>query len=246
MGACCQVDQIGQVLDAGFDYAEIPANTLLKSEVRTSGVESANLFFPSGARLFGPEPFDWRTYAGQTLSKAAEWGIRTVVIGSGRNRASAPGITPVEAEDAFCDMAMEIQALADRYGIQAAPESLNRSETDVGNDPAILAEKLRVRGVPFTFDTYHAIAEWYAQGEPCTLSKATLKSQLTLCPIHVHLATKDRLVPEGGEEDLALIFQHLADLGFDGHISLECRDTFDQDLAEAAERSRKAVLEYLR
>ena len=71
-----------------------------------------------------------------------------------------------------------------------APESLNRSETNVGNDLGQLAKDLAAKGIAYTADLYHILYEANADGHPPDFAE-----QLPFAPLHVHLADLPRHVP---------------------------------------------------
>ncbi len=241
IGVCCPFDQAPSILEAGFDYVELPAHWLLTADLsalRGVPVEATNLFFPSGVTLYGTDAFDWRSYASQLLPVAASVGVQVMVMGSGTQRRSLPGMPVGEAEHAFFDIVGEVQELASAFGIQIAPESLSRDETDVGNDPAVLASELAERGVAYTLDTYHFFNEWAAQGEPVPLAGLTVDQRLTLRPLHVHLANRPRFVPSEDDSEVRLLIQKLKEMKFAGRVSLECKE---MPVGEGLEEACKMV-----
>ena len=140
-----------------------------------------------------------------------------MVLGSGAVRNAAhPG---PEAEARFIELAAELDRYAQTLGLRLAPESLNPTETNVGNSLPEMAKALRAAGAPYTADSYHAFVEAgsHEGGE------AFWREQMPFAPIHVHFAPWDRAVPTGDEPCLTSFFARLRELGYDERASLECK-----------------------
>ena len=233
-GVCCGLNEADEVLAAGFDYVELPAQQILGNEEEYARLRplATNLFFPSSIKLFGPEKTPYHDYARGVISAASKIGVQTMVVGSGGSRKwsadarSASGAgdpQSPEADAAFARVAAELAEIAEPYGIAIAPESLNRGETNVGNDLCRLATELDVLGVGYTADSYHVITEWVFDGNEAPVPIEHWRDQLPHLPSHVHIGDRARANPVPGEAEMAGFVHRLNELGYDGTVSLECR-----------------------
>jgi sugar phosphate isomerase/epimerase len=234
-GLCCGMDDAEAALEAGFDYVELPASQLLQNESRYAALrpEATNLFFPGTIRLFGPDRTSFLDYAQSVVEGASRVGVRTMVIGSGGARKAPEGTEPDEAEAGFIRVAAEITDLAEPYGIIVAPESLNRTETNVGNRLGKLATNLRTAGVAFTADSYHVITEWILSGNEQPPPIEHWRDEVPYLPAHVHLGGRDRVDPLPNDPDIAGFVMRLFELGYDGRVSLECSRRPNQPLSKS-------------
>ena len=225
-GVCCALEDADTVLDAGFDYIEIGANTLTDDPGRYAGlpIQATNLFFPSSIRLFGPEATPYLEVARQTVDRAARIGVETMVIGSGASRNAPDGTDRGIAETEFLLVAAAVQNHAKQYGITIAPESLNRTETNIGNDLGCLAEGMKYAGVGYTADSYHVLYEWHADfpGEAYPTDEYW-QIQIPFLPTHVHIADLPRFVPKSDDPMVQGFASRLLELGYTGRVSLEYR-----------------------
>ena len=225
-GVCCYESEAHAVLKAGFDYVELGANTLNPnpSVYKDLPVEATNLFFAGSIKLFGPDATPYLDVARATVDRAAAIGVQVMVIGSGGPRRAPEGSDLAWCEREFCLVAAAIGEHAEQYGITIAPESLNRSETNIGNDLACLACELKESGVAYTADSYHVLYEWNADGpsEPFP-SKVHWEEQVPFLPAHVHIADLPRFAPRPDDPMVQGFAARLLELRYDGRVSLECR-----------------------
>jgi sugar phosphate isomerase/epimerase len=132
------------------------------------------------------------------------------------------------AEARFVEVAATLQEIANQHGITIAPESLNRSETNVGNDLGELAHRLRASGVGYTADLYHILFEANADGV-----QPDMVAQVPFTPNHVHLADLPRFAPDVDDSAVNAFARRLRELGYNARISLECqRPNPAEDLAK--------------
>lgn len=151
-----------------------------------------------------------------------------MVIGSGAAR-RAPA--RAEGDTAFAGTVAEIAEMARPYGIAIAPESLNRTETNVGNDLRSLA--LAVRGkASYTADSYHVLFEWDADGRRVPVEELWI-DQIPYAPAHVHIADLRRFSPRADDPMLQGFAERLSELNYEGAVSLECRRHDGLDFGEA-------------
>ncbi len=258
LGVCCSVDRAELALSLGADYVELAASGLNGFEdswdpapFQGLPVEATNLFFPSEIKLFGSERTDppvLSSYVSRTLERAATLGVRLMVIGSGASRrCPAPGLPVSEANLEFVRFVGSVQSEARQYGIVIAPESLNRTETNVGNDLAWLAGALAEAGAGFTADSFHVLYEWDAgmrEGDPgaSAPSQGYLARQVPVVPLHVHFGDLPRSYPRADDPMARAFCARLKALGYDGRVSLECAwDDFERELPVALDSARKLL-----
>ncbi|MHB8636771.1 MAG: TIM barrel protein [Fimbriimonadaceae bacterium] len=231
-GVCCGLGEAHLALALGYDYVELGASTIAEApdvaSFRDLPIEATNLFFPGAIQLFGPEPDAYRAYAHDAIERVASLGVKIMVVGSGASRRAPHGIPPDVAEARFGEIPADLQGMATEYGIAIAPESLNRSETNVGNDLGVLAHALRADAVGYTADLYHILYEADADGRT-----ANMAEQVPFAPTHVHLADRPRFAPDVDNTSVIAFAHRLRDLGYSARISLECqRPDPPEDLAK--------------
>lgn len=241
-GICAGLLEAQAALEAGFDYVEVAASGFQGTTdhwqpeaYKGLPILSTNVFFDTSIRLFGPERTPYLEYCQRTIDRAAELGVEIMVIGGSGNR-RAPNNE--DCDQAFVEVCTEIQALANPYGIQIAPEPLNRSETNTGNDQRKLAELLRKHGMGYTADTYHVLYEWNADGSRNPLEELW-EEKMPHAPVHVHLSDISRNAPKADDPMLLAFVRRLRALSYDGAISLECRRPKGFDLATVLKQTKR-------
>jgi sugar phosphate isomerase/epimerase len=237
-GVCCNVDEAPLALSIGYDYVELGAAAIAGASdlgpYRDLPIDATNLFFPGEIQLFGSEPDAFREYAPRAIERVAGLGATVMVIGSGNARRAPHGVPADIAEARFVEVAADIQAMASSFGVTIAPESLNRSETNVGNDLGSLARALKVDGVGYTADLYHILFEAHADGRAPDMT-----DQVPFLPTHVHLADLPRFAPDVDDPAVVAFAHRLRDLGYAARISLECqRPDPAEDLAKGLDTMR--------
>ena len=214
-GICCSPDRGSEYLEAGFDYVELPAVALANDPGAYGNlrVDVTNVFFPGSIHLIGSDPTPYRGHAKKVIEAAATYGVSIMVLGSGGSRRAPPETTPQDAEKAFIDVAAELDSMAQAHGIRVCPESLNKSETNVGNDLGLLARALNANGLNYTADAYHVLRE-------CGASP-NWEDQLPHPPAHVHFASVSKRTFEPDDPMLVPFFDRLQALSYNGRISFE-------------------------
>lgn len=238
-GVCCSLENAPIALRAGADYVELPAWPLVKdAEYRKAltglPVEAVNLFLPSGLTLIDNYE-DCLAHGRAVVEEAESLGIAVAVVGSGGARRFPDDeklrgfITFVEAVQTWSRHATTIKI---------APESLNRDETNVGNDLHELATLLLEKGVGFTADSYHVLREWQVEGEVEDLP-ALWEYHMPTPPVHVHVSDCERRPPAKDDESIASFLRRLKQLRYDDRMSFECRwDDFADEVGLAIDRLR--------
>jgi sugar phosphate isomerase/epimerase len=245
-GVCCSPDQAQAALSSGADYIEaaggrIAADPEYRSALKDLPVEASNLFFPGGLALY-EQADNALIHAREVFRHGAALGVRVAIIGSGATRKSTPEVPKDAANRRFVEIVGQIGAIASEFGIPAAPESLQREETDVGNDLGELAQALKGVGVGYTADSFHVLKEWDFDGREggrTVPSSEFLSGQIPFLPLHVHFAPLTRVPPTAKDPMLQAFVRRLKSLGYDGRVSLECNWTdFESEIGPALEATR--------
>jgi sugar phosphate isomerase/epimerase len=129
-----------------------------------------------------------------------------------------PPRTPEEDREVLVAGLAELGAHAEAAGVVLLFEPLNRYEDHMVNTVAQAAELVAQAGsdgVRILADTYHMNIE---EDDPC----AALRSVAGVLGA-VHLSDSNRGQPGTGHVPFAAIVATLAELGFDGVVSVECR-----------------------
>jgi sugar phosphate isomerase/epimerase len=130
----------------------------------------------------------------------------------------APPRTPEEDREVLLEGLAELGAHAAAAGVVLLFEPLNRYEDHMVNTveaAAALVAEAGTDGVRLLADTYHMNIE---EDDVC----AALRSVAPLLGA-VHLSDSNRGQPGTGHVDFAAVVATLAELGFDGVASVECR-----------------------
>jgi sugar phosphate isomerase/epimerase len=129
-----------------------------------------------------------------------------------------PPRTPGQDRDVLVEGLAELGAHAEQTGVVVLLEPLNRYEDHMVNTVAQAAELAAATGSPAVrvlADTYHMNIE---EDDPC----AALRSARNLLGA-VHLSDSGRHQPGTGHVPFPAIISTLAETGFDGVLSVECR-----------------------
>lgn len=234
-GCCVSLldDTVLRLPQAGADYAETGFSTLrdlslAQCRERAQALEEAgvpvpvmNLLFPGDLALTGsradlPAVED---YLDQGLEKAALFGVKKLVFGSGGARRVPEGFPKEAAWEQLLTLCREVIApRMERRGMVCCIEPLNQGECNILNTCAEgfrLAREADRPGVRLLVDLYHFDLE----GEP----RSSLEQYRGyLCHAHIASAKNGRLIPLPGDgEDYREFFRHLAAAGYQGEVSLE-------------------------
>jgi len=211
IGLCCDPSEGPAALEAGYDYVEYGAAATVPSE-------TTFLFFPGDVKIYGPDA-DALERGKAIIDAAAARGVQLMALGSGGVRRAPEGMRIEDAEEIFYDLAAALDQYAQTLGLRVAPESLHPSETNVGTSLPALARSLHARSCSYTADTYHALRQTNTPEADVDF----WRWQVPYIPAHVHLGPYDRSVPKGDDVSLRAFAVRLAELGYDGRASLECR-----------------------
>jgi len=247
-GCCTNINGIGAVKTAGYEYVELPVVALLgekpDSEFFPIGdaiaahsikPEAWNILLPGDMKITGPEVDIYRInrYLHTSFARASGLGGRVVVFGSGGARRVPDGFPMKEAQVQLVEFLDVAADAANRYGFKIAIEPLNRKESNIINSVAEALELAIAVGRPevrVLADLYHIDEEQ----EP--LSHV---ADAGLWLLHTHTADTGRYMPGSGSYDNLGFMRALLKAGYEGRLSVEC--TWNDFASEAP-----LALEFLR
>ena len=154
-----------------------------------------------------------------------------VVFGSPKQRSSVPGTSPNEAVLHFKEGMAGAAPHAESRGVTLLVEALSPSQTDVVTSLAEAVSMVRKIGSPAVqtmFDVHNAIDETDVHTVLLERYFAHIK--------HVHVNEMDGREPGMGDYNFLKLLQKLAELKYDGWVSLEAFD-FSRDPREVAARA---------
>jgi sugar phosphate isomerase/epimerase len=228
-GLCTSPDNLELTAKLGFDYIEFSAADTaalgreefdaLKAKMDKSPVkaERFNVLFPGTIRLAGPEADAVKTgaYLENAFERVKALGGKTVVFGSGKSRAFPEGVPFRDSYRELVTAVKLIGEIAGKYGLIAAIEPLNRSETNCINsliEGAMLEADSGSSSVGLLADLYHMLRE----KEP--LGNIPVVRELA----HTHVAVLEgRAFPVTEDQDVKAFFTALKTAGYSGTMSIE-------------------------
>ena len=183
-------------------------------------IYSANGFYPGDIRLTGPDVETERAiqYANTAIRRAAQIGMKVLVLGSGRARAIPEGFDRAEAEAQFLSLLKGMAPAAEQYDVLIAIEPLQLSECNFINlvsEGAEIARKTGSSHICVLADFYH-MARMNEGPEGIFAAADKL--------VHCHIAEcRERTAPGVDGDDFTPYFRALKEIGYSGRISFECR-----------------------
>ena len=249
IGVCTSPDKMQLAAELGYDYIEPNFSwmTGLDEEafrVQTAIVQASPIkadafciFFPGGTKLYAldgsQEPLleSIAAFAEKGFSRAAMWGGKVAVIGSGYVRGLPEGLTKEETERQFAKVLSVLGEIASGHGMRIVVEPLSRRECNfihTVKEGAAVADLSGHPSVGTLVDFYHF---WNNEEDLSTLPAYADRL------FHAHFARRgDRLVPcADDEETLKLVASVLAQCPNIERISLECawKPDFDTAIRDA-------------
>lgn len=190
-------------------------------EMKEAGlpIYSANGFFPGTIKLVGPEAETQRAikYSRTAIRRAAQAGIKILVLGSSKARNIPEGFSTERAREQFLALLKGIAPDAEKYGVIVAIEPLQKSETNFINTVREGAEISRLTGSPnicVIADLFHMMR--VGEGPDGIIDSADKL-------VHCHIAELEERTPPGEKgDDFTPYFKALKQIGFKGGISIEC------------------------
>lgn len=257
IGVCVGPEMLPFLESLGFDYFEGNFSWLAGLDEQAYGEKTAlveasplkaeafNGFFPGGMRLYAPDgdtlPIlqEVQDYCSKAFPRAAAWGGKVAVIGSGYARGIPEGMTWEECDAQFARVLAVCGEAADRHGMTVAVEPLSRNEC---NYIHTLSESARVvtladrPAVRMMVDFYH----YQKNGEElCDLPQYADRLA------HAHYARPvDRNAPAPEDETiLREVLEALKQCPHIERISLEC--VYKPDFVTAI-RTARPLMEIFR
>lgn len=246
-GCCVAPEAVGIIADAGFDFCELPARSVVPLEDdRTARPtldalaaarlrpEAFNVLVPPQLPLVGShvDRDALQTYLRRAFGRMVALGGAVVVLGSGGARRIPDGMPRDHALDQLAQSLDLAAREATSAGIDLALEHLNQGESNVFTSLAECQAFVAERGIDM-----HVLADLHH----LELEHESLDAVVAAAPLlaHVHVADGGRRAPGAGGYDYAGFMQRLRAIGYDQRISAEC--SWD-DL----EREAPAALQFMR
>lgn len=216
----------------GLDYLEANVSSFLCPEsddsVFTANREalagdlpiySANGYFPGSIKVVGPQAETGRAikYSETAIRRAAEIGIKVLVLGSSGSRSIPEGFSREEAEKQFLALLKGIAPTAEKYGVVVAIEPLQHSETNFINTVSEGAAIARQAGSP----NICVIADFFHMARVGEAPESIIENADKL--VHCHIAEKEERTPPGVKgDDFTPYYKALKEIHYTGRISIEC------------------------
>lgn len=232
LGICTSVDNAATVASAGYDYIEPALNAVatldeaafedVRKQFAALPVPAAafNCFFPGSIRLTGPDTdfTSIESYLETALARAASLGAKIVVFGSGGSRRLPEGFPRERGLEQVARMLAAAGPIAGTHGVTIVIEPLRSAEDNLINTAAAGLELARTVGHPnvrLLVDYYHMRSE--------NESSEIVRTAGTDMLRHCHIARPEgrRWPRQADGEDYAAFFAALADIGYDGRLSVE-------------------------
>jgi D-psicose/D-tagatose/L-ribulose 3-epimerase len=190
-----------------------------RAGVRYVGMHSL-VSTPSGLHLTTPDATvrrrSWEYFV-RLIDLAADLGDRPVmVLGSGKQRASVSGATPVEARARLVEGLSSVAPHAQSRNVTILIEPLSPQFTDVINTMAeavAAVREINTAAVSSMFDTHNTVAETKPHDEVIRENAAYIK--------HVHVNELDGRHPGSGRYDFGTVARALREIRYSGWVSLE-------------------------
>ena len=231
-GVCCSVEQAALAKAAGFDYIESTVVSLLPEATETFfapiletyrhaplPARACNVFLPGDLKVVGPE-VDLRrveAYVRTAMRRVMLIGAKVVVFGSGKARLVPHDFARADAEAQLVDFLQLVAEETAEHDLTLAIEPLNRRESNILNSVAegvVLAERVNRPSIRVLADFYHMDEE-----QESLYHLVQYKEWLA----HIHVADTDRRAPGTGVYPYTTFVAKLAQAGYDGMVSIECR-----------------------
>ncbi len=182
-------------------------------------IYSANGFFPGSLKVVGPEAETQRAieYSKTAIRRAAEIGIKVLVLGSSGARSLPEGFPRDKAQEQFLTLLKGMAPTAEEYGVIVALEPLQKEETNFINTVREGAGIARLAGSP----NICVIADFFHMARENEDPGAIVESADKL--VHCHIAEKEERTPPGVKgDDFTPYFKALKEIHYTGRISIEC------------------------
>ena len=255
-GCCGGLGQIRAIQDAGYDYIEMPVDTVepespssefdeIREEIRSHEIvpEVWNYLIPDDIKIVGDEVDSYRVerYLRTAFERVEELGGEIVVFGCGESRKVPDGFDRAEARDQIIEFLTLAGQIAGTYGITIAVEPLSSNVTNIINTISEAMDYVKTVDHPFV-KTMVDLYQMKLENEPI---QNILEADNDL--VHVHTADPGRLYMESGTQPYADFFEMLRSIGYNDRMSMfvECSwKEFDEECEKALEFLKKLSAEF--
>ena len=220
------------VLEAGYDYIEMPLSAFLlitseqrqklEEDLRRANVPcKANfLLFPHDLPLVGSalNLADIKAHAEKVLPIAVEIGSENVIFGNGGSRRVQDGMERENVRRQLIDVLKAVAPVAEKYNVNIAVEPLCQKETNMINsypEGAEMAREVNSPRVGTVMDWYHVATD----NQDPTIAKADLPQLF-----HLHIANPIGRVTPAPSDDPKLyapFVKAIKAAGYNGRLSVE-------------------------
>ena len=236
LGICYRLDQDSLVYASGFRLIGESVGRMLSPSLTEEQFQQnivriknakckvylCNVFFPGTIKIAGPDVDEKRvlSYADTVLLRAKKAGVPFIVLGSGGPRRLPDGYDKEKAKKEFIALCKKLAAIAGKYEVKIALESLQSSETNFLNTVKEATEIVRgVRHPNFTLnaDIFHMMRE--NESPQSIIDAADVLG-------HCEIAEKgSRSMPGVMGDDFKPYFRALRKANYKGCIFIEANST---------------------
>lgn len=229
--------------EAGFDYVELPLAQIMdlkdeefcsfREKVASSGLkcEACNNFFPGTIRLTGNDVDhgEIEDYLDKALGRAAQLGVKVIVLGSPKARNVPEGYPPDKAWAQLVELLRKIEPLVRTKGIAVVIEPLSKVESNIINNAGEglrLVQAVDRENIRLLVDYYHLVME---KEDPGIILDAGSHIR------HIHFANPaGRVYPVAADDGSIRFMDLLKRIGYKDRISVEA---YTRDFCRDAKRS---------
>ncbi len=225
------IDRLAELQYDGIEitamYHAPPAETsqdrrkAILKRTRDAGMSVSGLhfIFPPGLKMASSDRSEREKivdYVGSVIDLAHDLEAPIVMIGGGGMRAALDGVSKEDAIENVCHSFRGFGERAEKQGVIACFEALNRFETQIGRSFSEVCGYLDRIGSPAVKlggDTFHMNIEEPSMSDSIEAAGRHLG--------HLHLPDSHRLAPGGGHIDFPPILRALDKIAYPGFISFE-------------------------
>ncbi len=181
---------------------------------------ASNLFIPGDLKVVGPnvDEKEVLAYVEVVFQRAKAAKLSMIIWGSGGSRTIPEGFDRAKAKTQFIGMAKKIGALAAKYNITLALESLNSTECNfitTVKEAVEIVKAVNHKNIKVCVDIYHMLKEGEAT-EAITLAKRYV--------VYCEVAEREGRTPPGTKgDDFTGYLAALKKINYRGKIIIECR-----------------------
>lgn len=208
-------------------YHAVPADTSaarraeIRQRAKDAGLSICGLhfIFPGGLSMVGETPADRARvgeYVGTVLDLAADLDAAVVTVGGGGLRTAPSSVARDLAVERVVEAFGQIARHAERAGVMACFEALNRFEAQIGRTLAECSRYVDQIGSPnlkVAGDIFHMNIEEVSIPQAIEAAGDHLA--------HIHIPDSNRLAPGRAHVDFSAVLKSLRNIGYHGFLSAE-------------------------